>query len=455
MKFKTAFALTSLSLLIPVLSACGSDEDTSDSATYIQYYNGSPNSVATALILDDYEYARVNFADSLPRYSYTTGNSDLQVTGVDELGEDMILHELSVSLSDGDNHLYMLVGDYDASELIDISYRREEMDELNSDIDNDYSKMQVVVINAAMDTQTFDVYLGKEGEAITAATLIDSLGYKAFSTEQMFDTGEYRLYLTAAGQTEVLFETSTLDLTTNTVYKLVIRNSFGPGEPKITIDNVDSTGTPIAFANINANAEFRVFNGLSNLQAIDVTLTSPGASINLTQLPVNTLSAFESIDFSDYGVSVTQTADEQLLANNLLVTFNQDESKTLVIFDTQEGETKGMTLTHDLRPSPFYHTVNFANLVDKYDRLDVYFVRSNETIETAEYKLSYVEFTELVSIELPSDDYDISVVHSDSNGTLTLLYQSDAVSINKSGDYTMLLTNDMTQPLGYRVTSFQ
>ena len=142
-------------------------------------------------------------------------------------------------------------------------------------------------------------------------------------------------------------------MTSETVNKLVIHNSFGPGEPILIVDNVDSTGTPVGYVNQDADAEFRVYNALNQDSALDLQLSSDAGSVLFPALLPHTLSAFKAIDYNDYGVSVFSSDTNDLLANNLLVTFNHDESKTLVIFDNAMGQTLGMTIAYVYRPNAF------------------------------------------------------------------------------------------------------
>ncbi|MCG9746372.1 hypothetical protein [Shewanella sp. Isolate8] len=438
-----------------VITGCGSDESSENKAAYIQFYNASPNSVASHLVLDEYAYTAVSYSDALPRYEYPTGETDASIRGYDANGDSVELHEFTLDLKEGDNRLLVLVGDYEKSEYLDIRYERDEMDEANGDLDSDESKMQVLAIHAAMGEGAYDLYLAKASESFNEAQLLGNLSYMQHTQALMLDTGEYLLYLTEPGQAEPVFRTGTLILTSETVNKLVIHNSFGPGEPKLIVDNVDSTGTPVAYVNQDADAEFRVYNALNQDSALDLQLSSDAESVLLPGLSHHALSDFKAIDYNDYGVSVFSSDTNELLANNLLVTFNQDESKTLVIFDNAVGQTLGMTIAHDHRPNAFEHTLSVANLIDSFDSLDLYFVRPGETIDTAVYKLTYLSFTELAQINLPSGDYDISLVHKEENGTLTLVYQSGAMAIDQTGNYTLVLSRDDTQPLGHRAKLFQ
>ncbi|MCU7375819.1 hypothetical protein PEC18_34670 [Paucibacter sp. O1-1] len=77
-----------------VMFGCGSDSSDSSSSdvAYVQYYNASPNSTSTSLVLDDYSYTAIDFADAMPRYGYSTGSVDLEIEGQDEDGETVTIY---------------------------------------------------------------------------------------------------------------------------------------------------------------------------------------------------------------------------------------------------------------------------------------------------------------------------------------------------------------------------
>ncbi|MBB1381303.1 hypothetical protein H5071_04815, partial [Shewanella sp. SR41-2] len=143
------------------------------------------------------------------------------------------------------------------------------------------------------------------------------------------------------------------------------------------------------------------------------------------------------------------------LFDNLLVTFNQDEVKSLLIYQQEDSSVKGMVIEQDLRPRAFEYKVDVVNLAYDYDDLTVYFVRASETIETAEYTLTDLDFVEKLSLTLPEDDYEINIVYEADNGTQTLVYQSDSISFDGDSNYTFVLTPDTTSALGHRLTSLQ
>ncbi len=437
-------------LLIGATGCSSDDEESSTDASYIQLYNASANSTSLSLSLDDYLYTAVDYGNAMPKYAYSTGEVDLEIIGEDEIGDELINYQGTVVLNNDEHHLFMLIGDYQSPEFMDISYQTTEMDEFNDDETVDYSKMQLLVGHVAMNAESFDLYIGVDGREFIDATLLDSLSYKGSTAGVVLDTGDYVVYLTEPGLLTPVYTTATLSLTSETVYKLIIRDSFGPGSPDVTIDNVDSTSGADNYANIEANAEFRLFNGLSGYGTVDVKVTNNGTHVEMKGIELGQSTAFQPVGFDDYGVTITESESQQLLANNLLVTFNQDESKSMLIYQDGDGQIKGLTQVHDLRPRAYESLISFANLVDDFDDLSLYFVAENETIESADYKIDGIEFAEIASLILPLGDYELNVVHEDDNGNLTLLYQSGTLQFDAS-QYALALYQDSEQSLGYRV----
>ncbi|NKF49782.1 hypothetical protein G3R49_04245 [Shewanella sp. WXL01] len=438
-------SLMLVSLIGTSLLGCGSDsDDSTDTSGYFQYYNASANSTLTAVLIDDYTYGTVDFADAIPRYSYTTGTMEFSLYGLDEDGTSFELYTQDVTLDGENEHLLVLYGDFHSPEVLDVSFSRTEMDELNSDEDNEYSKMQVLVANAAVE-QSFDAYIALETQAIEEAVLLGTVDYGSYTTEQIFDTEDYVVYLTDVGTKDVVYTTGSMSLSANTVYKLVMRPSFGAGELGFTIDNVDSTTTPTNYTALESEAEINVFNGLEN-QTIDVEIVSEDESQYVHDLTSFAVSPFESIGYNDFAVKAKSAEDGTTLFDNLLMTFNQGEIKTVLVYPTSDTQASGIVIEQDLRPRPYEFRVDITNLTYFYDDLNVYFVRDNETVENAEYTLTDVDFEEQLSIDLPIEDYRISVVSESDNGTQTLVYQSDSISVEGEGNYSFVLIPDAMSP---------
>ncbi|WP_282166458.1 hypothetical protein [Shewanella japonica] len=432
------------------LAACdsidGSSDDDSDSVAYVQFYNASADSTATSLVLDDYQYTDVEFGDAMPRYGYDTGSVDMEIYGLDEYEDTVSIYSQTISLSNEANHLYVLYGDYVSPELLDIEYNRSDMDDINDDEDSDDSKMQVLVANVTSEDNAYDAYISLDSDSYQDATMIGSINYGGYTSELMLNTDEYIIYLTEQGTDNVVYTTDSMSLTSETVYKFVLRNSFGSGDLKITLDSVDSTSTPVTYTNIDSTADFRVFNGLEDT-TLDIDVVSKLESHYLKDITPFTTSEYSQTGFNDYGVTVTNAETSEVILDNVLVTFNQDDIRTLLLY--RDDTVKGMVIEHDLRPRAYEYNVDVANLSQDYDDVIVYFVSSTETIESAQYTIENLDFEEQDSLVMPQDDYEINVVYESDNGTQTLLYQSDLISFDGDTNYSFVLTQDSQSQFGY------
>ncbi|MDO6775489.1 hypothetical protein Q4591_08990 [Shewanella sp. 3_MG-2023] len=437
------------SLTLMGCDSSDSDDNSETDSAYIQFYNASANSTATSLVMGEYEYTSVAFSDSMPRYSYATGSVTMEIYGSDENGDSSSIYSEDMDLDKEENHLFVLYGDYHSPELLKVIYDRADMDDLNSDEDNEYSKMQVLVANVTAEEMAFDAYISLDTDSYADATMIGSVDYRGVTSELMLDTDDYIVYLTDKGTDNVVYTTSSMSLTTETVYKFMIRNSFGSGDLKVVIDSVDSTTTPTSYTNIDATADFRVFNGLEQ-RSLDVDVISKAESHYLLDIAPFTVSDYQQTGFNDYGVSVTDSATAEILLDNVLVTFNQDDVRTLLLYQDEET-IQGMVIEHDLRPRAYEYNVDIVNLSQDYDDLTIYFVRSTETIESAEYTITDLDFTDQDSLVLLQDDYEINVVYESDTGTQTLLYQSELMSFDGETNYSFVLSPDTSSQFGYQL----
>lgn len=424
-------------LLSVVLSACGGSDngdDSSDSVAYVQFYNASANSPAVTLTLDDYAYSAVEFGDSLPRYGLSPQTLDMALLGTDAAGDELSLFEQSLDFVDGDNHLLVLYGDYGNNSLMDLVYNRDELDELN---DAGEDKTQVLVANVVPDSPAYDVYVAADGVAFGSAQLLGSPAYGQYSDSLLLDTGYYRVFLTEPGGTEPVFSSALLDFTQQTVQKLMLRPGFGPDSLKLRIDAVDSTGSPLSVTDAAAAAQYRVYNACSAERTLE--LGKDELIQSRVTVAAGAISDYQVLPFDDYDLDIWDEAGNQGI-QDLLLTFNQDDSRTLVIYPGADG-MQAMALTEDLRPRSFDYQVTAVNLVPDSESLSIYFLTQDETLDSAQYKLSNWDFSERPSLTLPSGSFEVLVIASDDNGTLTRLARLD-LNLDSHQNLSLVLTKE-------------
>jgi hypothetical protein len=157
---------------------------------------------------------------------------------------------------------------------------------------------------------------------------------------------------------------------------------------------------------------------LDDEKSVNLTFAGNEETSEDTILPSNTLSEFNEVEFGDY--RLTAIIDNEGF-NNRLVTLNQGESKAIVLYRDEEEKLNSISFEESDLAQVFDHQLQIVNLVPDYFDIDFYFVRQDETIESAEYQISGLDFEESRSIILPSDFYELIAVFDDSNDTQILL----------------------------------
>ena len=148
--------------------------------------------------------------------------------------------------------------------------------------------------------------------------------------------------------------------------------------------------------------------------------------IQLYNVSSNAPAIFMSIDdisrsAASFGESTTNEVD--------------DEYDDCHIYDDcieLEDETNTLTVDNSNRSSLYDHQMKMVHLTDEYAAVDVYFVRHNETIDTAQYSL-YSKVFDSATVTLPNDSYDIYVTTNQIEGELILASYSIVLE-EDSGD---------------------
>lgn len=199
----------------------------------------------------------------------------------------------------------------------------------------------------------------------------------------------------------------------------------------------------------DATAQYRIYNSLDDDQNVKLSLAGNiGTSLD-TELSANTLSAFNEVEFGDY--RLTAIIDDEGF-NNRLLTLNQGESKAVILYRDEENKVNSISFKESNLPQVFDHQLEIVNLVPDYFDIDFYFVRQDETIESAEYLVSGLDFEESRSIILPSDFYEMIAVFDGSNNTQILLDRTELLGINEEVNYIITVEKTDDSATGFKIS---
>jgi len=110
----------------------------------------------------------------------------------------------------------------------------------------------------------------------------------------------------------------------------VVRDKLGPMQQQVSLDIVGNSTAVEALEHRLAKGQVRIYNSLDNQQG----------QIAINNLPVadlvqDTLTDYIQLDKNDYSIAVLNE-NNQLLLNNVLLTINAGQSKSVLLFRDAE-----------------------------------------------------------------------------------------------------------------------
>ena len=436
-----------------ILSACSSSSDDSSSetdTTYLKIYNASPNAGSSYVYLDESYMGTLSYASSFANYNLNDGDYELAISRIDEDGETVEIINQDISLRNDFMSLYFLTGDYTAPELLLFEYDATTAEELRLEDDEEgEEQFELYLTHLSADSPQFDIYLGAADEAFTDASLITSLAYKEVSGLQILEQGDYRLYLTANGSSEVLFTSTEIDLGFLDTFVLAIRDNFGPSE--LAVDRISGFTAVVSHLNEDSEGEIQFYQSDNSIDALDIYTDIEGEAI-VNSLAADTLSGKVRLSKGAYSFSMAQTsAPTDIILKNVLLNINQGDVKTVLFYRDEEQLLQGISFDKQARPLAYENAVTVVNLANEFDDIDVFFVTADENLDTASNVIRKLEFANSSKANLVQQEYQIFVTHQQDNGTQQLLYQTEPLTLDANLNYFLIVEPDENEFSGYRL----
>ncbi|MDX3774132.1 DUF4397 domain-containing protein [Chromatiaceae bacterium AAb-1] len=422
------------------LAGCGGSSGGDDSEfnqSYIQFYNGSASNSSVAGAAGETSLGTATYGDASSLVTVEPGSYTLKLTNSNTT--DTLL-EQELSLAKGDKTLFLLTESSDQPDYLQVSFSR------NDALDNAFN---LHLANLSAQYPQLDIYLGEEGKPFADAELVTGLSLNEITaTASNHATGKYNLYLTEAGQQTPVFERRAVDFRFTTTYVLIVRDKHGPIEQQIVVDIVLNSTTVENLDHENATAQYRIYNGLA---ATDISVALDNTEV--LQLAEGDFSAYQSVNRGDYSLSVRDAdTTNQILLNSALLSITPGQSRALLVFEDVNQQVSLLNIAETELPQVQSHDVAVANLVPEEGTLSVYFVRQNETINTARYHVKNLDPGKQAGITLPKDYYAIALVKGADSSSANLLYKTDLMQLESGKRYVIAAESDPQSASGYHLT---
>ncbi|MEE2024261.1 DUF4397 domain-containing protein [Alkalimonas mucilaginosa] len=429
----TQFRIISLSLLVlSGVVACGGSSDSKNdessySQSYLQFYHGADHLPPVELQINSLQPSQLSLGQAS---SLRTLDAAEHTVNLSTVQNQQPLLEDTLTLKSGYKHLMILTEQEGEPELLAVEFDR------NTDLDQQF---MLTLTNLSVQFPELDIYLAKPSESINEAERLESLSpfEVAYPTNKLA-RGHYTLYLTKPGEQQVLFQSQNFHFQYNSTYSLIVRDQQGPLPEQLVIDLVLNSNATDQLLHRAAPAQFRLFNSMQSVAVL------------LDHQPLLTLNQAEFSDYSvltqgDYQLSVQDTDGSPLLSNQLL-SLQQGQSKVVVLFQDEQGATRNLQYLEANRPQRQQHDVTVLNLNQTFAELNLYFVRSDETIQTAQYKVQKLAIGKHQQIRLPSHEVSLALTAITSQGNELLLEKTAPLTLEQDQHYLISLEHDPASP---------
>lgn len=442
-------------ITITFLAGCGGSSSDEDDQTqgYVRFYNASANAPELYFYMEEdlseeiddetqYGFIRIEYGEATSRTLVNAINYEMEIAYQDEDSssrEDLeVFHTQNLQVSQDNVTFLAVTGDISDPEIL--SYNIPVIDD-DADDDNDQFNLQV--LNLSTSVGTIDIWLSEEDETFEQASLIATVAETVLSDNIKVDQEDYIVYVTATGSTEVLFESTEISYNTTSQYIIAVRDNETISTSPLTIDNM-SNGLLTNYSPQNSAAKVRFYNGVNTTDLLteyngtikiesDITNLDNDAEVTIDELALGSFSNSVEVNTGDYAITASDAENGFVLINNQRLSLPQNTDRTVFLYSREEyvdadgdgnfdenddGEideikviTNLISVTNSARDRFFDNVITVINLIDNNDfsRVSVYFVKSDEVIDTAQNSLS-AELANPASINLLNNTYELFVI---------------------------------------------
>ncbi|WP_414830728.1 CHRD domain-containing protein [Alteromonas sp. H39] len=170
---------------------------------------------------------------------------------------------------------------------------------------------QVQIVHAASMAPTVDIYVTAPDAVLTDEQPLVTAAFTDATDLVQVPAGDYRIRITAAGETDVVFDSGTVTLEDGADLLVAATNSVSPGDSPVTL-LVSDGDTSMNLYDVNTPAALRVVHGISDAPAVDVIANNEVVLVDGIQFPRTT--DYLDVAAGDYLIDVVADADNSIVA---------------------------------------------------------------------------------------------------------------------------------------------
>jgi len=260
---------------------------------------------------------------------------------------------------------------------------------------------------------------------------------------------------------------------------MIVKDNNGAGTSPYTLDKM-SDSSVIEYVDTESESQFSIYNAIETQDELvdyqgDFSLHIDGIS----DTPIITSSygeLSEPIEMAsgDYSLDITTVEEKTPLLSNALLSLVENSNQTIFVYsenkyvdDDNDGDIDedgdgiideievgiySLEIDNSLLTSIYQHEIEIVNLIqsDDFSQVNVYFVRSDETINTATHSRE-VNYSKNSAITLINNTYQVFIVAQD-NDTSIILNNFYLTLDEDSAEQFLVLESSETSSTGYKTT---
>lgn len=377
----------------------------------------------------------VDYQVSSGRFEVETGTYDIGVTAYLPDDKTEVLQS-DVTLEADTNYDIFALGN-----VADNTLMLLPVTSMETDVES--GNTQVQIVHAASMAPTVDIYVTAPDADITSEQPLVTAEFMDATDLQQVPSGDYRIRVTPAGETDVVFDSGTVSLTDGANLLIAATNNVGAGTSPVTLLVADGTSA-MKLYDINTTADVRVVHGISDAPAVDVIANNEITLVDGIAFPEATI--YLNVEPATYLIDVVADEDNNIVAiDDAEITLAQGMFYTAIANNTLADPELDL-LTDNQRSIATEARVRIIHASPAAGAVDIY-VTTDGAIDNVEPAFADVNYStdklaETGYVSLTEGDYVVTVTPT---GSKTAAIETGVLSLTNGGIYTAIAVDGETE----------
>ncbi len=306
------------------------------------------------------------------------------------------------------------------------------------------------VVHGAPAAPAVDVYVSAPEDAFDGlAPLLEGVPFKAVSDELQVPAGDYRVRVTGAGDSAVIYDSGTLSLAAGVEY-IAVASQVSAGLSPIGLTVLtDLESTPVALVD-DTRARVRAVHASADAPEVDISVNGNAV---LQNVPFGVGSGYLELPSGTYNIDVAASASGSSVINADL-TFSAGTDTTIAAVNSLAQIEPLVLMDDNSAPADGQIKVRLVHAAPSAGPVDIYITAPHADLHAASPVIEDFLFkSDTGYLEVPAGDYQVRVTVAD---TSTVAIDTGAISFaagsistafaldpaHAGGDFGVLLLTD-------------